>query len=85
MTEELSGSLKILLQVPTIIQSFSLFTILTSIITVGLTVLLQRFKENKIQKNIPQKTFNVRKVEKTLSLDRKERRYKKVPHFDIVM
>ena len=80
MTEELSGSMKILLHVPTMIQSFSLFTILTIIITIGLTLLNKRLKENKTQKKIPPKTFNVRKVERS----RKERRYKKVPHFDII-
>ena len=42
--------MKMLLHVPTIIQSFSLFTILTIIITIGLTVLFKRLKENKTQK-----------------------------------
>ena len=72
--------MKILLHVPTIIQSFSLFTILTIIITTGLTLLFKRLKDNKIQKKIPPKTFNVRKVERS----RQERRYKKVPHFDTI-
>ena len=80
----MSGPVKILLQLPTIIQSCSLFTILTSVITVGLTILLQKMKENKQEKKIPLDSFKLKEEDKAVILGTKETRYKKVPNFDNV-